>query len=72
LENVVFLQDFPMIEGDPAADADALPKFGRDIYEQLYLMGVPISVRTELLKYDFSKATVVFNSLYIRHACCVI
>ncbi|KAG2176438.1 hypothetical protein INT43_005678 [Umbelopsis isabellina] len=57
LENVVFLQDFPMLEGDPAADADALPKFGRDIYEQLYLMGVPISVRTELLKYDFSKAT---------------
>jgi hypothetical protein len=61
LENVVFIQDFPLLKEGPVANADGLPKFGKDIYEQICLMGVPMAVRKELLMYDFSKAKVNFR-----------
>ncbi|GAB5587517.1 hypothetical protein Unana1_02417 [Umbelopsis nana] len=56
LENVLFIQDFPLLKDGPAANEDTLPDFGKDIYEQLSLMGVPMAVKKEILLYDFSKA----------------
>ncbi|CAO3660682.1 unnamed protein product [Umbelopsis ramanniana] len=56
LENVLFIQDFPLLPDGPLESADQLPKFGGDIHEQLGLMRVPATVRKELLLYDFSRA----------------
>jgi hypothetical protein len=58
LENVLFIQDFPLLKDGPAANENTLPDFGKDIYEQLSLMGVPMAVKKEILLYDFSKAKV--------------
>ncbi|KAI9494314.1 tyrosyl-DNA phosphodiesterase I [Zychaea mexicana] len=55
LENVVFIQDFPLLTKH-VDSADRLPEFAREIYDLLCHMHVPSSVKTELFKYDFSRA----------------
>ncbi|KAI8879910.1 phospholipase D/nuclease [Backusella circina FSU 941] len=55
MENVVFIQDFPL-RSTPPPSATELPRFARDIINMLDEMQVPASVKDELVKYDFSKA----------------
>lgn len=55
LENVVFIQDFPLAS-KATTSITHLPRFARDIAELLKQMHVPSSVQGELLKYDFSRA----------------
>ena len=55
LENVVFIQDFPLLA--QAVDAaEKLPRFAREIYDLLGHMQAPPSVKNELFKYDFARA----------------
>ncbi|KAI7882772.1 phospholipase D/nuclease [Lichtheimia hyalospora FSU 10163] len=55
LENVVFIQDFPLAS-KATTSITHLPRFARDIANLLEQMHVPSSVQDELLKYDFSRA----------------
>ncbi|KAI8074463.1 tyrosyl-DNA phosphodiesterase-domain-containing protein [Gongronella butleri] len=57
LDNVVFIQDFPLLPASapPSAISD-LPAFARDIADLLTRMTVPESVKQSLTKYDFSLA----------------
>ncbi|KAI8139443.1 tyrosyl-DNA phosphodiesterase I [Fennellomyces sp. T-0311] len=55
LENVVFIQDFPLLA--QAVDSpEKLPRFAQDIYDLLGHMRAPPSVKTELFKYNFARA----------------
>ncbi|KAI8082631.1 tyrosyl-DNA phosphodiesterase-domain-containing protein [Gilbertella persicaria] len=55
LENVVFIQDFPKVDS-PFESTSKLPRFARDICDLLDQMQVPVSVKEELLNYNFDKA----------------
>lgn len=55
LENVVFIQDFPKLSR-PCKSISQLPRFARDICELLDHMQVPVSVKEELLLYNFQNA----------------
>ncbi|KAI9248880.1 tyrosyl-DNA phosphodiesterase I [Phascolomyces articulosus] len=56
LENVVFIQDFPLLKTKPLDSKTQLKPFAREIYDLLGHMQVPSSVQAELFKYDFSRA----------------
>ncbi|CAO3618381.1 unnamed protein product [Cunninghamella blakesleeana] len=53
LENVVFIQDFPL---KPDESNNSKPAFLNDICDLLDKMQVPTSIKDELVKYDFAKA----------------
>ncbi|KAG2215600.1 hypothetical protein INT45_000962 [Circinella minor] len=55
LENVVFIQDFPLA-AKPVESKSQLPRFAQEIRDLLEHMQVPTSVKAELFKYDFSRA----------------
>ncbi|ORZ22399.1 tyrosyl-DNA phosphodiesterase-domain-containing protein [Absidia repens] len=56
LENVVFIQDFPQRYDSSGSSASDLPQFAKDICNLLDEMHVPVSVKNEMKKYDFTKA----------------
>ncbi|KAI8089946.1 tyrosyl-DNA phosphodiesterase-domain-containing protein [Halteromyces radiatus] len=59
LENVVFIQDFPNRSDDKSHSSDwkDLPRFANDLCELLDEMHVPTSVKEEMARYDFTKAS---------------
>ncbi|KAI8337293.1 tyrosyl-DNA phosphodiesterase I [Chlamydoabsidia padenii] len=58
LENVVFIQDFPLLnkDGSNGADTVNLPSFAQDLCNLLDEMYVPESVKNEMKNYDFTMA----------------
>jgi hypothetical protein len=76
MENVLFVQDFPLHDVPTASSENLLP-FASVLYNFLDEMGVPRQVCDKLLDYDFQRAKVrkrsetsgrrlkLFNEIYL-------